>query len=237
MHALLRHLESRDFDGAPRALGIDAHGREMLSFLPGSTIGATRPWPGWVHSDDALQQVGAWLRRFHRAVSDFAPPTDARWRIGSHQWRAGDIIGHNDAAPYNAVWIPGARGAARLVGFIDWDFAAPCPPLWDLAFTAFSWVPLHSRAVVEAEGFRDFAARPTRLRLLLDAYGWTGPMDEVLDVVRERLASHISDIRGLAAGGDPLFQAMVDAGVVDGVAGAMRDLEADRAQFARSERA
>jgi hypothetical protein len=54
--------------------------------------------------------------------------------------RVSDIIGHNDAAAYNAVWRPiapdpdnRARGddgpGERLVGFVDWDFAAPCPPI------------------------------------------------------------------------------------------------------------
>jgi hypothetical protein len=32
---------------------------------------------------------------------------------------------------------------------------------WDLALAAFSWVPLHARHFVAAEGFTDFAARPS----------------------------------------------------------------------------
>jgi len=36
VHALLRHLRARAFDGAPRFLGVDSVGREVLSFLPGS---------------------------------------------------------------------------------------------------------------------------------------------------------------------------------------------------------
>jgi hypothetical protein len=35
VHALLHHLEDVGFTGAPRALGIDRHGREILSFLAG----------------------------------------------------------------------------------------------------------------------------------------------------------------------------------------------------------
>ncbi len=34
-HALLRHLADVGFTGAPRFLGVDEHGREVLSFLPG----------------------------------------------------------------------------------------------------------------------------------------------------------------------------------------------------------
>ena len=32
-HAVLKHLERVGFDGAPRFLGIDAQGREVLSYL------------------------------------------------------------------------------------------------------------------------------------------------------------------------------------------------------------
>ena len=46
VHALLRHLEDAGFDGAPRALGFDDQGREMLTYLPGETIGDRFPWPG-----------------------------------------------------------------------------------------------------------------------------------------------------------------------------------------------
>ena len=45
VHAVLRHLEQAGFDGAPHALGFDDQGREMLSYLPGETIGDRSPWP------------------------------------------------------------------------------------------------------------------------------------------------------------------------------------------------
>ena len=169
VHALLRHLEAHGFDGAPRVLGMDERGREILTFLPGATVGVARPWPAWVHSETALAEVGGWLRRYHDAVADFVPPAGAQWRTSGRAWRPGEIVGHNDAAPYNAVWTPAsarrssAASGERLVGFFDWDFAAPCSPLWDLAFVVFSWVPLHARDVVTAEGFTRFADRPRRL--------------------------------------------------------------------------
>ena len=37
VHALLRHLEATGFDAAPRALGLDAQRREMLTFIEGTT--------------------------------------------------------------------------------------------------------------------------------------------------------------------------------------------------------
>jgi hypothetical protein len=33
VHSLLRHLEEVGFDGAPRVLGIDEQGREILTFI------------------------------------------------------------------------------------------------------------------------------------------------------------------------------------------------------------
>jgi hypothetical protein len=204
VHALLRHLEAAGFDGAPQALGFDERGREMLSYLPGEVVGAARPWPAWVHSDEALRQVAGWLRDFHTAVADFVPPPDAVWREGG-TWRPGLIVGHNDAAPYNAAWA-----GDRLVGFFDWDFAAPVTREWDLAFTAFAWVPLHARHVVTAEGFTAFEDRPRRLRLFLDTYGWPGP---IIETVRHRVRASAEGIRRTAAAGDPAYQNMVNHGV------------------------
>jgi hypothetical protein len=231
VHALLRYLERRNFQGSPRVLGVDERGREILTYIPGMSIGGVQPWPAWVHSENALLQVGAWLRRYHDCVRDFVPPAGAPWRIGSHEWRPGDVVGHNDAAPYNAVWRIEPNTHTRLVGFIDWDFASPCAPVWDLAFTAFSWVPLHAREVVIAEGFTDFASRPRRLRMLLGAYGWTGTVSEVLDAVQARLVAHMQDVRRLADAGDPLFQQLINSGVLSALMEATRQLDSDRPEF------
>ncbi|WP_218670869.1 phosphotransferase [Microbispora sp. GKU 823] len=224
VHALLRYLEDVGFEGAPRARGFDDQGREVLSYLPGEVLGTTRPWPAWVHSDDALRQVGGWLRDFHTAVSSFAPPPDAVWREGG-TWRPGLVVGHNDAAPYNAAWADG-----RLVGFFDWDFAGPVAPEWDLAFTAFSWVPLHARHVAAAEGFTAFAERPRRLRLFLDAYGWDGPAGRFVETVRRRVGASADGIRRLAAAGDPAYRKLVDDGVDTSLDAAVEELSGFRAE-------
>jgi hypothetical protein len=90
--------------------------------------------------------------------------------------------------------------------------AGPVSREWDLAYAAFSWVPLHARRVVAREGFTDFAARPERLRLFLDGYGWAGPAAGFLDVVRDRIRAHAAGLRSLAAAGDPLFARIVSRG-------------------------
>src|SRR3954462_546940 len=64
--ALLEHLERVGFDGAPRFLGVDDRGREMLSFMPGAA--AIEPHEDWVFSDEALVTVAELLRRYHDAA-------------------------------------------------------------------------------------------------------------------------------------------------------------------------
>jgi len=146
VHALLAHLADKGFTGAPRPLGFDEQGREVLTFLEGETTGSRRPRPAWVHAEDTLDQVACWMRAYHQAVADFVPPPGAVWR-GGGTWSPELIIAHNDAASYNAAWHEG-----KLTGFFDWDFAGPATPEWDLALAAFSWVPLHTRHWVAAEG-------------------------------------------------------------------------------------
>jgi hypothetical protein len=219
VHALLAYLAQQGFAGSPRPLGVDEQGREVLSFLPGETVGSTRPWPAWVYTEDTLVQVAAWVRSFHRAVADYAPPENAVWRMGG-RWEPGLLIGHNDAAPYNAVWRDG-----RLAGFFDWDMAGPVSAAWDMAFAAFSWVPLHAEHVVAREGFTDFAGRPRRLQLFLAEYGWTESIPAFLEIVTARIQAHVMGLHSLAVH-DPVFARIV-------AQGGAADLEAALAGLAR----
>ena len=83
---------------------------------------------------------------------------------------------------------------------------------------AFSWVPLHARYVVAAEGFTDFAARPRRLGRFLGAYGWPGTTGEFLEVVEARTTAHANGIRDQAAAGDETFGRLLGQGVPDAIA-------------------
>jgi Phosphotransferase enzyme family len=218
VHALLAHLADKGFGGAPRPLGLDERGREVLTFLAGETIAGRKPRPAWVHAEDTLDQVACWMRAYHRAVADFVPPSSAVWRSGG-TWSPGLIIAHNDAATYNAAWQDG-----RLTGFFDWDFAGPATPEWDLALAGFSWVPLHTRRVVAAEGFTDFAARPRRLDRFLRAYGWPGTAGEFLDVVEARVKAHARGIRDQAAAGEEAFGRLLAQAVPDALDQAVAEL-------------
>ncbi|WP_018349730.1 aminoglycoside phosphotransferase family protein [Longispora albida] len=154
VHALLAHLESAGFTRAPRALGIDAEGREILSFLPGET--ARRPWPPALTEPSGIVALATWLAEYHAAVRDFRPPAGADWFVPGLTWREGQIIRHGDLGPWNSVWQ-----GTELAGFIDWDFAEPGEPIEDLAHLAWYAVPLRG----PAPGARE------RLELLCSVYG------------------------------------------------------------------
>ncbi|MFG1682546.1 phosphotransferase [Nonomuraea sp. NPDC049269] len=203
VHTVLAHLEAVGFEGAPRVLGFDEQGREVLTFLHGDTIGEQAPWPAWAWSDSALKQVGAWMRRLHDATATFVPESGAVWFIG-RPWRPGLVIGHHDASPYNAVWQ-----GDDLVGFVDWDTAGPSSRERDLAYCALTWVPLHARRVVTEQGFTAFDDRSRRLHLLLDAYGYEGDRTKFGPEVVDRARVNAQVIRRLAEGGEPVHQALL----------------------------
>lgn len=203
VHRLLEHLESKGFAGSPRPITIEGSG-ERLTYLPGEVVGDQRPWPSFVHTDGALVEVARWLRRYHEAVADFVPPWNAIWREQREPWRPGLIIAHNDAAPYNCVWTE-----RRVVGFVDWDMAGPRSIEDDIAWVAFSWIPLHARSVVRAEGFEDFDRRENRLQLFLEAYGWEGPASGVLSAVDRDVVRQIDIMNSRAAAGDPTYERML----------------------------
>jgi hypothetical protein len=188
VHDLLRHLEHVGFDRAPRVLGFDELGREVLSFLPGDTADQ-HPWPEWTRSEAAMLDAVGWLREYHDAVADYTPAADAVWRLGQ-EWTPRSIVAHNDAGPHNAAWLDG-----RLRGFFDWDFAGPATREWDLAYLAFAWVPLYDSELD--------AARPRRLRLLLERYGYTGDVAAFQRVVVDRIRFTASAVERLGRAGDP----------------------------------
>jgi Phosphotransferase enzyme family len=158
VHALLAHLHAAGFDGAPRPLGIDERGREILTFVPGTVA-----WPGGFHlldDDGQLRRAVRLIRDFHDAVAGFVPPPAARWQTLMPA-DGNEIIAHNDLAPWNLVI------GDRQWAFIDWDTAAPGTRLWDLAYALHGFVPL------SANPGHQRADAGRRLRLVADAYGLT----------------------------------------------------------------
>ena len=183
-HAYLRHFEARGFPGAPRALGFDEDGREVLSFLDGVvasssdwTRGHANPVPAGGLRDDALVEVGRLIRALHDAAADFTP-VDPVWREYVYPPLPGEIVCHGDLGPHNTVYRDGVP-----VAFIDWDGARPNEPLLELGHAAWQYVPLMDDAYCAEMGFEEPPDRGRRLRLFVDAYG--ADPAHILDAVRE----------------------------------------------------
>ena len=158
--ALLDHLEQVGFAGAPRYLGIDGDGREVLTYIPGEA--AIDPTPAWALSDAALISVAQLLRDYHDAVSGF-DPSPHRWSHTVPERFRTDVVSHNDPNLDNIIFQDG-----RAVALIDFDLASPGSRVWDLACTARLWVPLREIGdVPDAVRHRSLE----RLGLFADAYG------------------------------------------------------------------
>lgn len=220
VQVLLRHLESVGFDGAPRALGVDAERREVLSYVEGQA-GFLGHWD--YRSDDLLVEAARLIRRYHDATVGFVPPPGARWRVqvgapapAEGRLRPGEVVCHNDLAPYNTVLIGG-----RPVCLIDWDFAAPGTRLWDVAYALWRFVPRYGD-----EWSKTFAGRASarerarRMRLFCDAYGLEGRAG-LLDAIERRQRVAYATIAAWGEAGVPGFAEMWTG---DRAAGLLADL-------------
>lgn len=143
--AFLRHLEAVGFAGAPRHLGLDEQGREVLTFIEGDV--GIPPFPVWVGSDAVLLGVARLQRDLHVAAASFVPPQDAVWdRPNVTDPGPGALVCHNDLCVENVVVRNGT-----VVAFIDFDFAAPSDRLLDIAIAARHWIPLRDPADIDPE--------------------------------------------------------------------------------------
>jgi hypothetical protein len=171
----LDHLERAGFDGAPRYLGRDAQGRDVLTYLEGSVAGD--PPEPWATSADLLVSVARLLRHLHDASTGyladagFAAPDGGVWHRQLVRVDApGDalpppeLVSHCDVTPQNVV----VRGG-RAVGLVDFDMAGPATRLLDVVNTAMWWVPLRHPDDL-APHWRSLDV-PVRLRSFVDAYG------------------------------------------------------------------
>jgi aminoglycoside phosphotransferase (APT) family kinase protein len=195
VHQLLRYLEEVGFDGAPRLLGIDERGREVLSYVEGVVPhdhGEYEP------SKARLIRVAALIRRFH----DVTP--------GSTLAAGAEIVAHNELGPHNTVFV-----GDEPVAFIDWDDAAPGIRLFDLSNAVWSFANV-------GEGGGPVGEQARLIRLMCDAYGWDDPhaiVDEIHADLRRARANHEGAGRPKARN---IFQQMI--GWMDAHAGGLKKL-------------
>jgi hypothetical protein len=195
VRALLLHLEEVGFDGAPRYLGLDEQGRDVVSYIEGDV--PLPPYPAWSMTDPAIVDLAHLARRLHEATASIDQSAVGGW---ADQWsdpRGGPVICHNDLFPENVVFRD-----RRVVAFIDFDMAAPGRALWDVAIAAQEWAPLHAPdARVAHPSSLDGI---TRFGRFARAYG-VGPeqADELVDMVFAERAHSIAHIRAQIAAGHP----------------------------------
>lgn len=198
--AVLELFEAHGWDGAPRRLGVDEQGREVLGYLPGHVAWQAEQ-PSDVSADESLAEVARLVREFHDLTAGTEPAGPA------------EVVCHNDLSPKNTVYRPVA-GALRPVGFIDWDLAAPGERIHDVAHVCWQYLHL-------GPGVADAADAGRRMRLIADAYGLVRRDELVPSVLwwQDRCG------RGIAAAaeaGDPAMVRLRDAGVVGRVQAAYR---------------
>lgn len=164
LREVLLHLERVGFDAAPRWLGVDEKGREILSWIPGKTFtdrGRMHPYVGdpplrVTFTDEQLRAAFHLLRRYHDAFTE-------------------DLICHGDYGPWNLVWrreLP--------VGVIDFDRVHRGDASEDVAyalrtFLSYGLTPTPPAEIVE------------RTRLALDAYGREFDVPSLLATEYERV--------------------------------------------------
>jgi hypothetical protein len=156
VHGLLAHLERCGFEGAPRFLGVDSRGREILSYIEGWAP----PHNGFRLPREAVAAGARLVRRVHdlTAGTEFA--------AGS------EVACHLNLAQQNFVFrdmIP--------IAIIDWDSTRPGSRVSN--FADFLWAFVHPAVYSDAEA-------ADMLRVAVDAYGWAGEglVEAMLTTVR-----------------------------------------------------
>lgn len=215
VHALLRHLENVGFDGAPRVLGIDEEGREILSFIGGDATASGTP-VGF-HSPEALTGAATLLRRFHDATASFVADHLDGWQFQVDAPRTGPVICHNEIGPYNSIYRDG-----RPIAFLDWDFAAPAPREWDIAYALWRFVPLYDDKTCANFGW-PVEPRGPRIAMFLKAYGLDAfEASTMLDVLRRRQHATWATIAHKSDHGDPIYENLRREGRLEEIEANMR---------------
>jgi hypothetical protein len=146
VHALLLHLERCGFAGAPRYLGVDRQGREILTYIHGFAP----PHPGFELTEAAVR-AGA---RLVRDVHDLTEATP--FAAGS------EVACHRNLSQPNFIFrdmIP--------VAIIDWDTTRPGSRVANLG--EFLWAFVHPALYGDGEP----ALR--MVRAAVGEYGYQGP--------------------------------------------------------------
>lgn len=172
VHQVMRHVREAGVD-VPDVIGRDDQGRQVLEMVPGRLAMEAPPL-----TREELARVGRIVRSVHDATQDLETDRDTVWEnllpAGPADGVGGDLVCHNDLAPWNLVVGP------RWV-FIDWDGAGPSTRLWDLAYAAQAFTVNDSRVDPPSAG-ADLAA-------FVDGYGADQALRDALPAALGRRAA------------------------------------------------
>ena len=180
---MLAHLQAVGFDRAPRVLGIDERGREILSYIGGDVVAAA---PAFL-SDARLISATRLIRDFHDATA------------GTSLASGGEVVCHGDLGSHNIVF-----DGERAVGLIDWDEGVrPGLRLVDFAHAVWCCADVCEEAVEVSEQAR-------KLRLMCRVYGCediAGVVDEITDRFCRARDAHAAARRSDSV---VIFEGMID---------------------------
>jgi hypothetical protein len=200
IHRFLSALRAAGFEGASLPVGVDGDGRERVRFIDGDV--PLPPFPAWAQTDTALMSIAMLMRRFHDAARGF-DPVGCTWSEELADPDGGPIVCHNDVCLENVVFRDG-----MAVGLLDFDFAAPGRPLYDLVQFARMCVPVDDDLGAGGLG-RTPVDRPARLRLVADAYGLDlAERHELHRILGDSIVRGGEFVRRRVEAGDPNFIGM-----------------------------
>jgi hypothetical protein len=216
VRSLLTHLERVGFAGAPRYLGVDDRGRDVLTFVDGEVAG--RPAPEWVASDDRAASVASLLRAYHDAVDSFGMPelfddaSPIRPEGSPEPFPVpNELIGHRDVTLENVVFRDGVACA-----LIDFDLARPSSRIDDVCNLLQWWAPWQP-VEDRPEALADVNAC-ARAAMLVDAYDLDASSRSMLVPLARNTAErtwYSMRLRAERDGGG--WRRMWDAGVGDAI--------------------
>jgi aminoglycoside phosphotransferase (APT) family kinase protein len=201
IHRLMRSVRAAGFDGVPVPAASGQDGRERLEYIDGEV--PVPPYPEWAQSGSALESVASLLRRFHRASASFD--------LAGTTWSAeladpagcADAVCHNDVCLENVVFRDG-----QAVALLDFDFAAPGRPVYDLARLALMCVPVDDDLSAARLGWQP-ADKVERLALVAEAYSLDAAgRASLLEILSEMIARGGEFVRRQVEAGNQNFAHM-----------------------------
>jgi hypothetical protein len=163
---VLLHLEAVGFHGAPRHLGVDEQGREVLTYIEGEVLDGARA----VISDQRLRSAAQLIRAFHDATAGTALAGDE------------EVVCHGDLGHHNTVFRD-----EQAIGLIDWDEGvAPGTRLADFAHAVWCFAGA-------GEPELPISYQADAVNAMCGAYGWSDPgivVAEIADRLRRARDEH-----------------------------------------------